>query len=145
MRVFAGNPVTPENDADIRVELFVNDLFVKSTLEPYQGDVQARFNVQITDKQNTPHPGGPGAGTTVRIPFEMTAQTCVPGAPGSPPQGSACVMVSEFSAILPGAVKEGGGAIWQVDDVALWDGGVDGDADTTADNSLFAVQGVFVP
>ncbi len=27
----------------------------------------------------------------------------------------------------------------------MFDGGVDGDADTSADNSLFATQGVFVP
>lgn len=144
MSVLVGNPQVSGNDADLRVELFVDGLFDKSTLEPYAGEVQARFEVRITDKDNTPHPGGPGAGTTVAIPFEMTAPTCVLGAPGTPPEGTACVMVTELSALLPGAVKEGGRAIWELDDVELWDGGPDGDADTEP-NTLFARQGVFVP
>jgi hypothetical protein len=32
-----------------------------------------------------------------------------------------------------------------MDQVKVYDGGPDEDADTSADNSLFAVQGVFVP
>ena len=139
-----GTPQTSQNDADVRVVLTLFELFNRETLDSYTGEVQARFNVQITDRENSPHPGGPGPGTTVEIPFEMTAQTCVPGAPGSPPEGTSCLLVSELSAILPGAVKEGGRAIWQVDDVEVWDGGPDGDAETKP-NTLFARQGVFVP
>ena len=45
----------------------------------------------------------------------------------------------------PGLVKEGARAIWQLDQVRVLDGGADSDADTAADNSLFVVQGVFVP
>jgi hypothetical protein len=47
-------------------------------------------------------------------------------------------------AVLPGAIQEGTRMIWALDRVRVYDGGPDGDADT-ADNSLFATQGVFVP
>ena len=40
---------------------------------------------------------------------------------------------------------EGDRAIWQLGQVQLFDGGVDGDAETAADNTLFATQGIFVP
>ena len=46
---------------------------------------------------------------------------------------------------MPGAVTEGTRAIWALDQVQVYDGGPDGDADATGDTRLFAVQGVFVP
>ena len=47
--------------------------------------------------------------------------------------------------MIPGAAAEGTRAIWALDKLRVFDGGPDGDADTEADNSLFATQGVFVP
>ena len=35
--------------------------------------------------------------------------------------------------------------MWALDQVRVYDGGSDGDADTTGDNQLFEVQGMFVP
>jgi hypothetical protein len=46
---------------------------------------------------------------------------------------------------VPGAVLEGKRAIWQLDQVKVYDGGSDGLASTTADNTLFMDQGIFVP
>jgi hypothetical protein len=40
---------------------------------------------------------------------------------------------------------EGKRAIWEIDQVRFYDGGVDGDAGTPGDNSLFATPGLFVP
>jgi hypothetical protein len=40
-------------------------------------------------------------------------------------------------------VKEGQRSVWQVSAVEVFDGGTDGDGDTTGDNTLFAVQGIF--
>jgi len=45
----------------------------------------------------------------------------------------------------PDRVTERDRAVWGLDRVRLFDGGPDGDADTSADNALFATQGVFVP
>ena len=54
-------------------------------------------------------------------------------------------MGTTADALVPGMVKEGARAIWQFDQVRVFDGGADFDADTAADNRLFFVQGVFVP
>ena len=47
--------------------------------------------------------------------------------------------------MLPGTIKDADRTIWELDKLRVYDGGPDGDADTEADNSLFATQGVFVP
>jgi hypothetical protein len=46
---------------------------------------------------------------------------------------------------MPGVVSEGKRTIWGLDQVQVYDGGADGDADTPGDNTLFAVQGLFAP
>ena len=51
---------------------------------------------------------------------------------------------TEMDFFLPRYRKDTKRAIWELGQVRVFDGGPDGDADT-ADNSLFAVQGVFVP
>ena len=48
-------------------------------------------------------------------------------------------------ALVPDTIKEGRRAIWQAGTVRVYDGGPDGLASTTGDNTLFATQGVFVP
>ena len=45
---------------------------------------------------------------------------------------------------MPGLVLDAKRAIWQMDQVQVYDGGPDGDADTTSGDTLFAVQGIFV-
>jgi hypothetical protein len=45
---------------------------------------------------------------------------------------------------MPGSVRSGDRAVWQIGKVQVFDGGPDGLV-ATADNSLFQVQGVFVP
>ena len=47
-------------------------------------------------------------------------------------------------AVTPGSVPEGKRSIWELGQVQVFDGGPDGVASTPG-NSLFAVQGVFVP
>jgi hypothetical protein len=44
-----------------------------------------------------------------------------------------------------GAIKEASRAIWQLGEINVYDGGSDGIGSTTADNTLFLTQGVFVP
>ena len=45
---------------------------------------------------------------------------------------------------MPGFALEGNRTLYGLDQVKVFDGGLDGDADTP-DNSLLAVQGLFVP
>ena len=35
--------------------------------------------------------------------------------------------------------------VWELQAVRIYDGGADGDGDTTADNTVFARPGVFIP
>jgi hypothetical protein len=42
-------------------------------------------------------------------------------------------------------VIEGRRAVWELGQVQVDGGGADRDADTAADNTLFMVQGVFIP
>ena len=69
----------------------------------------------------------PGVGSTCSV--STTADVIVPGRPGE---------------ILP-FVTEGARAIWQLDQIAVYDGGEDGYIDSRDDNTVLAVQGVFVP
>ena len=55
-----------------------------------------------------------------------------------------CSASTSENAVIPGAVTSGARAIWQLAQLQVLDGGPDGQS-ATADNSLFAVQGVFVP
>jgi hypothetical protein len=50
-----------------------------------------------------------------------------------------------MNALIPNAVIENKRAIWQLSNIEVFDGGADGDASTTGDNTLFARQGIFVP
>ena len=58
--------------------------------------------------------------------------------------GSTCAVSTTVDAVVPGAAREGERAIWALDRVQVLDGGADGIA-STSPNTLFAVQGVFVP
>ena len=61
-----------------------------------------------------------------------------------PSIGATCSITTTVEAVTPGAVKEGMRANWQLGQIEVFDGGPDGDADTTP-NTLFAKQGIFVP
>jgi hypothetical protein len=140
MRTLPGVPGGID-DSDVALELFVKDVFT-SALADYTGELRARVALQITDKLNTPNPGGPGAATTTEIPFNVTA-SCTPVAAAN--EGSTCAATTSVDALIPGAAPEGKRAIWQLGKIEVYDGGPDGDADTPAGDTLFATQGVFIP
>ena len=54
-----------------------------------------------------------------------------------------CGAATTANAVAPGLVVGGNRALWQLGQVEVYDGGSDSDGDTLADNTLFAVQGVF--
>jgi hypothetical protein len=60
-------------------------------------------------------------------------------------EGGACNVATTADAVTSGIVIEGKRTIWGLGQLQVFDGGADGDADTTGDNTLFAVQGIFVP
>jgi hypothetical protein len=127
-----GLPSTPADEADVRLRATVNDVRLRSDLSDYTGDLELRLALQITDRDNTPHPGGPGPATVQELthshplPCSATADTTV---------GSTCQFDTTIEALVPGAVKELQRAIWELKRIAVHDGA----------GNLFLTQGVFVP
>ena len=112
-----------------------------NALANYTGELRAEVPLQITDKDNTPHPGGPGAATTQELTFDIDA-TCAVVSEPSP--HSECQTTTTADALIPGSIKEGRRSIWQLGQVLVYDGGPDGDT-ATADNTVFAAAGAVHP
>ena len=124
------------DDTDVRIRFSLSNVMNASDLSEYTGELRASATTRITDRE------GAVGQTTVGFPLEFDVP-CV----GTEPtiDKSLCALTTTLDAISPGAAAEGTRAVWALDQLKVYDGGADGDADTTADNSLFAVQGVFVP
>ena len=129
---------TPEDEADVKVEVSISDVRETAGLGDYTGEVNQVTTLRITDRANG---SGNESGTVqdaplaVTVPCTATAETT---------RGSTCSISTSMDALVPGAVPEGKRSIWALGQVQVFDGGPDGVA-ATEGNSLFAVQGVFVP
>ena len=140
--VIAGNPATPADEADVQISVFVNDVYEQGALTDYPGELRASASLRITDKLNQPFPGGPQAGTMIDIVLSPVVPCAVTD---DLDEGAVCSLTTSGDALAPGTVPEGKRSIWELGRVQIEDGGADGDADTTGDNTLFMTQGVFVP
>jgi len=126
---------------DVLISTRLNDV-ANTDLTDYTGSLRAQLPVRITDKFNTPHPGGPGAATTQPFVYGFT----VPCATNpEPTTGSDCELATSMNALAPGTHADGRRAVWLLGQVRVFDGGADSDGSTTADNTVFAVEGVFIP
>jgi hypothetical protein len=133
----AGNVATTADEADARFVTSITDVRRKSDLADYTGQLQANTTLRITDRFN-----GPGETGTMQdlnyaltVPCVATANTSV---------GATCALTTTADALAAGTVKESRRSIWELGQVRVYDGGPDGLA-STQDNTLFAVQGVFIP
>jgi hypothetical protein len=128
----------PPNDADVRLQVNITDVRQKVGLGDYTGQLQADASVRITDRTNGTAQNESGTGSTS---FPVTVP-CV--ATGSTTIGSACSVNTTFNAVTPGAIVEDKRSVWELGQIKVFDGGADGVASTTP-NTLFAIQGIFVP
>ena len=87
-------------------------------------------------------PQPPDQGTVQDVPFSFAIPCSGTSDPGI---GSTCSVSTTANALEPGIVVEGQRAIWQLGQVKVYDGGADGLASTTGDNTLFMDEGIFVP
>jgi glucose/arabinose dehydrogenase len=139
--VLLGNPGTPADEADVTLRVNITDVRRRSNLADYTGQLQASLPIRITDKDNPPPVGESPAGTAAdgtfayTVPCARTLDTTI---------GSTCAVTTSADAVTPGVIKEGMRAMWQLGQAQVFDGGPDGLAATTP-NTLFAVQGIFVP
>jgi hypothetical protein len=95
--------------------------------------------IRVTDSFNGT--SGIDAATVIDVGFPVPLD-CIPTA--DPAQGSSCGVNTTANALVPGVVRNGDAAIWQLGQVALMDSGPDGTRGN-GDDQVFAVQGVFAP
>jgi hypothetical protein len=127
----SGNPATAADEADVRLRVSAGDVRAVGSLGDYDSAVEAHPTFRITDRDNLPHPGGPGPGTLevglrFSVPCTATADTSV---------GSTCALATTVDTLVPNAVKEGRRAVWELASFDLNDG----------DEGVFLRPGVFVP
>jgi len=119
------------DDTDVDLLFVMEDVFTGS-LDDYSGELRVRIPLRITDKDNTPDPGGLGAATVEDAPLEMVV-SCTPVP--DPNQGSTCTSQTTVDAVVPGAAAEAKRMVWELGRVEVYDGG----------DTLFATQGIFIP
>jgi hypothetical protein len=141
LTVVGETPINPNNgdQADVQIKVNFTDVRKQSDLSDYTGELEVVLPLQITDRYNGTLLEDPA--TTDSTPLRVTVPCAsTPGA-----EGGKCTIATTADSVMGGVVKEGERAVWALDRIQLFDGGADGDADTTGDNTLFAVQGTFAP
>ncbi len=128
----ADNLATPSDESDVKLQVSVTDVRQANDLSDHTGQLEARPVIRITDRDNIPSPGGPGAGTSVGIPFPYTVP-CTPTAATN--IGSTCATVTTAEAVLPGSLTGGRRAVWELARFDVYDG----------TSAPFLTQGLFIP
>jgi hypothetical protein len=136
----ADDPSTPADEADVMLRASSTDVRLQAGLGDYTGELAASVVLRLTD-----HISGPGNDEAASL-QDITYRFAVPCvATGDTSVGATCSTNTTADALVPGTVTGGARAIWQLGQVQLFDGGADGVASTTGDNTLFENEGVFVP
>ena len=140
LKVVGESPIDPGNgdQADVQIKATLTDVWKRSDLSDYTGELQAVLGLRITDRYNGIQLEGPA--TMINTPLSFA----VPCSPTAGPEGSTCNLNTTADALMAEVAREGQRAIWELEQVKVYDGGPDGDA-ATANNTLFAVQGAFAP
>jgi hypothetical protein len=108
----------------------------------YTGGLQGNATIRITDHYNgIAAGGGTDPATVVDIPFPVNA-SCA--ATASTAIGSTCTANTSANATVPGSVLDGKRGIVEIGQIQISDGGPDGVVGTSP-NTLFSVQGIFIP
>jgi hypothetical protein len=140
LKTLAGNPSTQADEADVQISTSLTDVRRKSDLADYTGEVQTVLYVRLTDRVSAA--GADEPQSVQQFPFNVSVPC---GATTSSKLGASCSMKTTADSIVSGAVTESKRSVWELRRILVYDGGPDGDADTTADNTLFETEGVFVP
>ena len=140
LAVRPGDPATPADEADVIFVVELSDVRESPTLADYTGELEAEVGLRITDALNGPETTQAGTLTDqalrAAVPCAVTVSVQV---------GSSCELSTTLDALVPGVAVERGRAIWEMGEVTVNDGGSDGEADTSADNTVFARPGIFIP
>jgi hypothetical protein len=146
----------PGDQEDIRLTATSTDVRCKVGTSPcpranasggrdYAGEVEGDATIRITDAYNgSPNFTDHATLVDLPLPFRMTCT-----ATADTTIGSACNLNTSVDTAIPDLIKEGKKAVVEIGQVHVNDGGSDGDVDTpgppTRPNSLFQVQGIYIP
>ena len=138
------------NRADVRISVALRDVRRGFDLADGPGSLELVLPVRITDLSSGPFGSDHQATVTDLDDYiDNPLRALVPCAETADPSvGSTCSLSTTVNALVPGPedrVRERKRAIWQLDQLAVWDGGEDGFIESRDDNTVLAVQGVFVP
>jgi len=143
----------PPDDSNVNIVASISDVRCKAGVAAcgsanaadgadYTGEVEGDAQIRISDHFNAVAPGGgTDPATVIDIPFPVVTP-CV--ATASTAVGALCSISTTANAVVPGAVKDTKRAIVEVGQLKVNDGGTDGVA-ATDPNTLFSVQGIFIP
>jgi TolB protein len=159
LAALVGNPATSADEADVAIEISITDVRCRAAGAACPGGAGSDFTgrllampsaLRITDRLNTPPGpvGGPGTGEArLEVPFGCTATA-------DPAVGSTCTLSTTVDSVVPGAVREGKRAVWEVGQIHVRDPGPNGTGYESpacpptcgdGDETLFLREGVFVP
>jgi plastocyanin len=136
LKAVGENPIDPGNgdQADVLIIASITDVRRKAAgFALYNGQLRGLVTLRITDRTNGPNLGD--SATVSDAPFGFT----IPCTSGN------CNVSTSADTLMAGSALEAKRSIWAVPKVEVYDGGADDTASTTADNTLFAVQGLFAP
>jgi hypothetical protein len=106
----------------------------------YSGELQGNAMIRISDHYNGPNLNE--AATVVDIPFPVNG-TCAATSTNAA-VGGTCTVATTANTVVPGSVKDTQRGVVEIQQLQISDGGVDGLVATTP-NTLFEVQGIFIP
>jgi hypothetical protein len=136
------SPINPHDgdQSDIQIAASMTDVRKKADLTEYTGELRVVLGLRTTDRNNGADLDTPATASDSALAFNVSCS------PTAGPEGGACNVMTSADSVADGEfAREGKRAVWQLSQVQVFDGGADGDADTTGDNTLFAVQGLFAP
>ena len=153
LQVVVGVPGPPD-DSDVNIDAEVRDVRCKGATATcgnantaggadYTGTLRGTATIRISDHYNDVT-GGTAfnqAATVIDIPFPVSASCANTG---NAAIGGLCTANTSANAVVVGSVKDGKRAVIEVGQVQIFDGGADGNG-ATDPNTLFAVQGIFIP
>ena len=134
-----GDRATPEDEADVRLELDISDVRRQSDLSDYTGNLAVLLDVRITDRYNgCCGVGGPDAGTVQDgWAGDATQFSATCAATADPDQGARCSVSTTMEAVVPATVIEGMRTSWQLGQIQVYA--------SSTDPAPFVVPGIFVP
>jgi TolB protein len=158
--VMKGNLATPEDEADVRLQVSLKDVRCRIAINPcsggalsdYTGELRGRVVPRVTDQYNgvlrdqratvadwegTEYPDPAGVILPYTVPCTATLDSAI---------GSSCTLDTTLDSLVPGVIPEGKRSLWQLDSVDISDAGADGVVNPERDATTpFAVQGIFAP